>query len=704
MAQDPGIQDSMIFGNFDGSIMLAGLNTQLVIPVYIKTDDSVIFVHWPMATDDAYIAARNGGAFFPPLSLWDDRSFLSPNANSPVQGYTSQSILGFAYLFDPRDPQNFLHTNSQWRHVADYFITTTSDISVLGDTTALALGVNPNNGDLYMGTVDFLEIRPAVIWGQIYFPPNTPPVFVSPDTGTTPVNEQFGACFTVTATDADADEMVLTVNFGPTDYIFNQIQDIPGLISYNFCWVPDPGESGTYPLSFIVNDGNGGVIQRNLTLIVSPAGLVIGDTTVVPGATISLPVILDNQGSSSAVGGFEILVSWSPQALSLNGVIRGGRTGSFEFFRVNMENVGDGFARIVGLADLRNGVVSPPLQPGIGPIFFLEMSVVPDENLIGVELPVSFLNIEQTDNTLSDSTGYLLVHPQLTNGTVSVIGPGDVQIGDINMNGHPYEIGDATLFVNHLTNPVLFPFNSIQREASDVNVDGIPETVADLVYLINRLVENSAPRLDPSNADFMLIASADNDNTVISARSIGEIGAVLVKIAHQSNVTIEPISDGQFTLAYHDDGSALTILAYMPSGGGVAGDNAPLFTLNARRDNLMIVELQASDADGRLLEASYSFDSAMPERFSLAQNYPNPFNATTRISFGLPLASDVRLDVYSVTGQKVTTLLDSRFEAGWYDVNWDGADKNGRPLASGIYFYRLQTSDNVISMKMTLLK
>lgn len=706
---DPGVQDSMIIGNFDGTPILAGLNTQITVPVYLRTDDSVIFIHFPIATDNDYIVTRNGGSFFPPLSLWDDVSFLNPDTASPISGYTSQSILGFAFLIDPRDPQNFLYTNNQWVHIADYRMTTTSDFSVLGDTTLLVEGDNLANGDLYMGLSDAITlVRPAVIWGQIYFPPNNPPVYLSPDSGTVPVNEQFGACFTVTATDSDADSMVLTVSFGPTDYTLVELQDMPGQISYQFCWVPGPGEAGTYPLTFIVNDGNGGVVERNLTLVVTPAGLTIGNMVTLPGTNISLPVDLNNEGSSSAVGGFEILINYPPEALTLNGVTRTGRIGSFEFFRVNYDDSGPGTARIVGVADIRNGLISPPLQPGTGPIFFLEMSVSSDENLIGVDLPITFINLDESDNTLSDSTGYLLIHPQLTNGTVSVIGPDDFQVGDINLNGVPFEVGDAVLFVNHLTNPALFPFNSVQREASDVNSDGIPETVADLVYLINIVAgiipEPGPGKLEPLDGDVIVAAVSDGDRMIFSANSPHDLGAVLIRVAHLPGVTLKPVSDGDFTIAYSDDGSVLSILAYMPQGGGVPAGRTVLFSIVASREDLIICETQASDDIGHLLESVFRFEAPLPESYTMAQNYPNPFNANTRISFGLPQESDVRLDVYAITGARVATLLDGRYQAGWYDINWNGADASGKALASGVYFYKLNAGGEVISMKMTLLK
>ncbi len=566
-AQDPGMPDSIIVGNLDGTPILAGLNTQILVPFYLKTDDSVTFVHFPVSTDNDFFASRDGGTLLPPLSLWDEKSFLAPDLNSPVTGHTSQSILGFAYLSDPRDPQNFLYTAGQWRHIADYRMTTTGNIEALGDTTQFQPGINPANGDLVMGLQDGItEIRPAVVWGKVFFPPNTPPYFVTPDSGTYPVNEQFGATFVVTAVDPDTDALVLTASFEPTNYTFTQITNVPGTISFLFNWVPADGASGTYPLSFTVNDGNGGVIVRNLILVVSPAGLTISDASAMPGSAISLPVSLDNEGSSSAVGAFEILVIWNPEALTLNGVTRGGRLGSFEYFHINYNDAGPGTARIVGIADIRNGVVSPPLQPGTGPIFFLELSVAPEENLIGVDLQVNFLNLDQTDNTLADSTGYLLVHPVLTNGLISVVGPQEVLTGDINLNGIAYEVADVVLLVNHLTNPTAFPFNSVQREASDVNADGLPETVADLIYLIN-IVNGSIPpppMLDPAQGAMALLIAPDGENTAFRANSYSELGAVLVKIAHQPGMTLVPTQDGPFTIAYHDDGAVLTVLAYLP--------------------------------------------------------------------------------------------------------------------------------------------
>jgi len=92
-------------------------------------------------------------------------------------------------------------------------------------------------------------------------------------------------------------------------------------------------------------------------------------------------------------------------------------------------------------------------------------------------------------------------------------------------------------------------------------------------------------------------------------------------------------------------------------------------------------------------------DAPVPDQFELAQNYPNPFNPTTTIEFSLPKAGNVTLEVYNTLGQKVTTLVDGAMSAGPQQVQFDGNN-----LASGIYFYRLETDGFNDVKKMVLLK
>ncbi len=98
--------------------------------------------------------------------------------------------------------------------------------------------------------------------------------------------------------------------------------------------------------------------------------------------------------------------------------------------------------------------------------------------------------------------------------------------------------------------------------------------------------------------------------------------------------------------------------------------------------------------------------SPVPDGFKLHQNYPNPFNPSTTISFEIPKMTSVTITVINILGQHVKTLIrDIPHTPGIYALQWNGTDKSGSSVASGIYIYRLVTSDgNVFMRKMILLK
>ena len=98
------------------------------------------------------------------------------------------------------------------------------------------------------------------------------------------------------------------------------------------------------------------------------------------------------------------------------------------------------------------------------------------------------------------------------------------------------------------------------------------------------------------------------------------------------------------------------------------------------------------------------FSHLIPGQFQLYGNRPNPFNPSTIISYDLPQAVSVCLEVYNTLGQHVKTLVDEIQPAGHYDVVWNSTDKNGVSVANGIYLYRLKAGDFSDSRKMILLK
>jgi hypothetical protein len=97
--------------------------------------------------------------------------------------------------------------------------------------------------------------------------------------------------------------------------------------------------------------------------------------------------------------------------------------------------------------------------------------------------------------------------------------------------------------------------------------------------------------------------------------------------------------------------------------------------------------------------------ASIPDRFILYPNYPNPFNAGTVIRFDAPEAIDVELAIYNVLGQKVRTIFSGRCVQGMNRFVWnDGRSDDGSPIASGVYFYRLNTPTVTLTSKLAYIR
>ena len=143
------------------------------------------------------------------------------------------------------------------------------------------------------------------------------------------------------------------------------------------------------------------------------------------------------------------------------------------------------------------------------------------------------------------------------------------------------------------------------------------------------------------------------------------------------------VNDGRLTISPTQGSSnaKLTFVEITPVGG------------SAGRSAGGVTEEASARGEGDDVEA------ATPYTFSLGQNYPNPFNASTTIEIELPEATEVRLEVYNMLGQRVRTLADGRFEAGPHSFRFD-ADG----LSSGTYLYRITTPNHTTTRRMVLVK
>ena len=119
-------------------------------------------------------------------------------------------------------------------------------------------------------------------------------------------------------------------------------------------------------------------------------------------------------------------------------------------------------------------------------------------------------------------------------------------------------------------------------------------------------------------------------------------------------------------------------------------------------DFFLLADHFGDPARGKLLALAWEM-IGLPDGPQL-QNAPNPFNSETNISWFLLRPGPARVEVFALTGQRVTVLHQGPKKAGVHRVHWDGRDDQGRPLASGVYLYRLVTDVSVQTRKLTLLR
>jgi len=94
----------------------------------------------------------------------------------------------------------------------------------------------------------------------------------------------------------------------------------------------------------------------------------------------------------------------------------------------------------------------------------------------------------------------------------------------------------------------------------------------------------------------------------------------------------------------------------------------------------------------------------IPEKIKLYQNYPNPFNPSTTIRYELPEGSNVIIKIYNLLGVEIRELVSEFQSAGFKTTNWDGKDKNGNSVDSGVYLYSFESNNFSQTKKMMVIK
>jgi hypothetical protein len=242
------------------------------------------------------------------------------------------------------------------------------------------------------------------------------------------------------------------------------------------------------------------------------------------------------------------------------------------------------------------------------------------------------------------------------------------------------------IMANGVLNPMMFSLNpdSIAIAFNLFPVDNIVESAPQgMVKVIGFHGATDAPAVDiyplyedVAYGEFSSYAEIPADAYTIEIRPAGSPNALVaydVNLSGLGGGSAVAFASGFLNPANNQNGEAFGLFAALPNG--------------------TVVEFPAVST-----KAEDGF-SGLPKDFSLNQNYPNPFNPSTTISFSLAEPSNVKLTVFNMLGQEVSTLINEQLEAGSHQVEF-----NGTGVPSGIYFYRIDAGSHSQTQKMTLLK
>ncbi len=277
------------------------------------------------------------------------------------------------------------------------------------------------------------------------------------------------------------------------------------------------------------------------------------------------------------------------------------------------------------------------------------------------------------------------------------------EVGDLNADG-AHDLLDALHTVDLILEATATAF---ERRAADLNGDGEID-ILDLAVLIGRILGRpigAAKAVSPGIATWWIA-----DGTILNVEARVALRAIFLEV--EGSVEGVRLAEGGVALVDTQRTSRGTLKAviYSLSEQGLGGRDGTLrvgLSLSAegqiegvRSD--VVISIRGADPGGG--PVIFREGPPLPEVYALDQSYPNPFNSATVLSYALPKGGPVVLRIFSCLGQEVTHLVDGPMPAGFHRASWDGRDRSGRTVASGVYLACLETGAYRAVVKMVLLR
>ncbi|MGA7161208.1 MAG: T9SS type A sorting domain-containing protein [Bacteroidota bacterium] len=223
--------------------------------------------------------------------------------------------------------------------------------------------------------------------------------------------------------------------------------------------------------------------------------------------------------------------------------------------------------------------------------------------------------------------------------------------------------------------------------AQRMNASGQPQWTDSGASVCTNTAPQEDPRITSDGSGGAIITWDDNRNS----------GANQDIYAQRMNASGEAqwTKDGIPVSSASNNQNSPAIVSYPNSGAVVIWDD---YRTNGNGNVYPDLYAQYLSSGGSLSSVRAN-EASVAETFQLQQNYPNPFNPSTQIKFSIAHAGFVSLKVYDILGREVATLVNGELASSSYSVTW-----NASGVASGVYFYRLQSGNDVETRKLMLMK
>jgi hypothetical protein len=530
--------------------------------------------------------------------------------------------------------------------------------------------------------------------------------------------------FTVTATNISGTQISINATSLPANASFGTGGSVVGVspVSETFSWTPDINQQGSFSIRFTASDSECSIdryesitineLQFDRLFSTSREGnRPVGG---LPGRSgISFPIDLI---TSQTVYGVQFDMFYPYNMIRIDSFVTSARIPEYVVY----DNIGvtPGEVRVVAFGLGNEPVNDTNTTAILQAVITLDSSAVP-----------------WTDYTIRIENGRESISPDPGVGSLPLVTePGLIAVdslGDVNLD-RSIDVADAVNIVAHIIGT--YPLAPRQFEVADV-ITNDSVNVFDLVADVNTIFGTPLPLLAPPvSGDTAVMAVHYGDvpsgsSSVLTVQS--EIPQEVAGVQLQLNYDPSSVEFGSprltqdnahYALSSNDDGQGcLKILIYnfasrydgvFMQPGIVDLVEVPITAYGSLeaddKTKIRLTQALLSTATAGSI-AVEGIDDILPSSFTLSQNYPNPFNPTTNIDFSIGTADNgasqrVRLDVFNILGQQVTTLMDGVYPAGDHQIVWDATDKSGRRVATGIYLYRLKVGDEQKTKKMLFLK